>query len=279
MRIAARIVYGVLALATITACSGDDSASTSNSANATRAGSDPTVWQPPVGATWQWQLSGLPINTSVDVAAYDVDLFTTTDKELATLKADGRTVICYFSAGSWEGFRPDAADFSAAGKGNPLDDPFQDELWLDIRSDEARTLMQRRLDLAAARGCDAVEPDNVDGYRNDTGFELTPADQLDYNRFIAAQAHARGLSVGLKNDIDQLADLEPDFDWALNEECFTFHECAQYQDNFLAANKAVFHAEYVDPHRLTAVCAVTAPLGLSTAIKKVELDAFRLPCP
>jgi hypothetical protein len=279
MRIAPHIAYGVLALATITACNVDDGTGGSSTATTTHAGSDGTVWQPPVGVTWQWQLSGLPIDTSIDVAAYDVDLFTTTDKELATLKADGRTVICYFSAGSWEEFRPDAADFPAATKANPLDAPFQDELWLDIRNAEVRTLMQRRLDLAVARGCDAVEPDNVDGYRNDTGFELTPADQLEYNRFIAAQAHARGLSVGLKNDIDQLADLEPDFDWALNEECFTFHECAQYQDNFLAANKAVFHAEYVDPNRLAEVCAVTAPLGLSTVIKKIELDAYRLPCP
>jgi hypothetical protein len=244
-----------------------------------RAIGDTKVWQPPVGTSWQWQLSGLPIDTSFNVAAYDVDLFTTTDEEMARLKADGRTVICYFSAGSWEGFRPDAADIPLARKGDPLDAPFQDELWLDIRSAEVRTLMQRRLDLAVALGCDAVEPDNVDGYGNDTGFELTPADQLDYNRFIAAEAHARGLSVGLKNDIDQLADLQPDFDWALNEECFTFNECAQYQDNFLASNKAVFHAEYVNPSQLAEVCAVTKPLGLSTLIKNIELDAFQLPCP
>ena len=139
--------------------------------------------------------------------------------------------------------------------------------------------MRRRLDLAASRGCDAVEPDNVDGYANDTGFDLTAADQLDYNRFIAAEAHNRGLSVGLKNDIDQVGDLEPYFDWALNEECFTYDECARYRDNFLAANKAVFHAEYVEPGRIADVCAVTDPLGLSTLVKKIELDAFRLPCP
>jgi hypothetical protein len=241
--------------------------------------SDGRVWQPPVGATWQWQLAGLPIDTSLNVDAYDVDLFTTTDEELATLKADGRSVICYFSAGSWEEFRPDAAEFPAADKGDPLDAPFQDELWLDIRSAEVRTLMVRRLDLAVARGCDAVEPDNVDGYSNDTGFELTAADQLDYNRFIAAEAHKRALSVGLKNDIDQLDELGPDFDWALNEECFAFNECAQYQDNFLASNKAVFHAEYVDRNQLAAVCAVTQPLGLSTLIKNIELDVFQLPCP
>ncbi len=278
MRIAPRMLYGALALATLAACGGHDGASGLDTSITPRAETDAKVWQPPVGTTWQWQLADLPIDTSLKVDAYDVDLFTTTDEELATLKADGRTVICYFSSGTWEEFRPDAAEFPAAVKGRPLEAPFRDELWLEIRNPEVRALMQRRLDLAAARGCDAVEPDNVDGYRNDTGFELTAADQLDYNRFIAAEGHARGLSVGLKNDVEQLADLEPDFDWAINEECFVFEECAQYQGTFLASNKAVFHAEYVDPSRLATVCAVTEPLGLSTLIKHVELDAFQLPC-
>jgi len=268
MRVAVRILYGALVLATMTACGGHDGADGSK-----------TVWRPPIGTTWQWQLSGLPIDTSLNVDAYDVDLFTTTDEELATLKAHGRSVICYFSAGSWEQFRPDADQFPSAVKGNPLEAPFQDELWLDIRSAQVRTVMQRRLDLAAARGCDAVEPDNVDGYANDTGFALTSTDQSDYNRFIAAEAHNRGLSVGLKNDLDQLAELEPYFDWALNEECFTYGECTQYQDNFLAANKAVLHVEYIGRDRLPELCAVTKPLGLSTLIKDIELDAFQLPCP
>lgn len=237
------------------------------------------VYQPAPGTTWQWQLSGLPIDTSFDVAVYDVDLFETTDAELQALHGDGRKVICYFSAGSWESFRPDAASFPDSVKGDPLDPPFQDELWLDIRAPEVREIMKTRLDLAAQRGCDGVEPDNVDGYSNSNGLGLTAADQIDFNRFIAAEAHARGLSVGLKNDLDQLADLVDDFDWALNEECFTYDECSLYSDTFIAANKAVFHAEYVDAGQLDAVCAVTKPLGLSTLLKNIDLDAWQSPCP
>lgn len=237
------------------------------------------VYQPAPGTTWQWQLSGLPIDTSFDVAVYDVDLFETTDAELQALHGDGRKVICYFSAGSWESFRPDAASFPDSVKGDPLDPPFQDELWLDIRAPEVREIMKTRLDLAAQRGCDGVEPDNVDGFSNSNGLGLTAADQIDFNRFIAAEAHARGLSVGLKNDLDQLADLVDDFDWALNEECFTYDECSLYSDTFIAANKAVFHAEYVDAGQLDAVCAVTKPLGLSTLLKNIDLDAWQSPCP
>ena len=244
------------------------------------AGGGPgAIFVPAVGTTWQWQLSGLPIDTSIDVAVYDIDLFETTPEQIAKLHADGRKVICYFSAGSYEEYRPDAADFPSEVKGSPLDAPFQDELWIDIRTTVVREIMNKRLDLAVQKGCDAVEPDNVDGYTNDNGLSLTAADQLEFNRYIAKQAHARGLSVGLKNDLEQLDDLAPDFDWALNEECFTYDECGLYKDNFLAANKAVFHAEYVESSQLDAVCAVTKPLGLSTLLKNIELDAFRLPCP
>jgi hypothetical protein len=236
-------------------------------------------FQPAPGTTWQWQLDGLPIDVSIDVDVYDVDLFTTTDAELARLRADGRTIICYVSAGTWESDRPDSGKFAAAARGAPLEPPFGDEEWLDIRSASVRALIQARLDTAVTRGCDAVEPDNMDAYDNDNGLGLSAADQLDYNHFVAAEAHARGLSVGLKNDLGQLPDLVADFDWALNEECFEYDECDAYEATFIRAGKAVFHAEYVDEDELSEVCAQTRPLGLSTILKRIDLDAWRRACP
>ncbi|MBW2453128.1 MAG: endo alpha-1,4 polygalactosaminidase [Deltaproteobacteria bacterium] len=256
---------------------GGSSSGTGGSTSGTGGGGQ--LWQPALGTTWQWQLSDLPVDTSVDVAVYDIDLFDSSPSLLAELQGDGRIVICYFSAGSWEDWRPDAGQFPQSAKGGSLDPPFQDELWLDIRDATVRQLMAARLDIAVTKGCDAVEPDNVDGYTNNNGFGLTGADQIDFNRFIATEAHTRGLSVGLKNDVDQVDDLVGDFDWALNEECFTYDECGAYATNFVAQNKAVFHAEYVGQNQLANVCAVTQPLQLSTILKHMDLDAFRLPCP
>ena len=250
-------------------------ATTTGSTGTTGGGGD---WFKPLPLTsWQWQLSGT-LDTSIDVAVYDVDLFETSDADLATLKGAGRKVICYFSAGSYEPNRPDSSQFSPQDYKNALVG-WPDERWLDTRADAVRTIMRARLDLAASRGCDAVEPDNVDGYANDTGLPLTAATQLDYNIFLATEAHARGLSVGLKNDLDQVSDLVASFDWALDEECFTYDECSVYQGSFLAAGKAVFHAEYVDVSQLASVCAVTKPLGISTVLKHLSLDAYRVPCP
>jgi len=233
------------------------------------------VWRPPPGTTWQWQLSG-SIDISLAVAMYDIDLFDASDAALAALHAKGIRIVCYFSAGSHEDWRPDAAAFPAAAIGSALDG-WPGERWLDIRSPAVRTQIAARLQRAKDRGCDAVEPDNVDGFANTSGFPLTAADQLEFNRFLAHEAHARGLSVGLKNDLDQVGALVADFDWALDEQCAQFDECDQLAP-FIQANKAVFHVEYGTDALVTTVCPDANARNFDTLIKKLELDAWRVPC-
>ncbi len=238
-------------------------------------------WTPAPGTSWQWQLSG-NIDTSVAAEVFDIDLFDVPQNIRDTLHADGKIVICYFSAGSREDWRDDADDFDQADIGNPLDG-WPGERWVDIRSPALRTIMEARLDVAVTSGCDAVEPDNVDGYSNNSGFPLSEVDQLDYNRFLAAAAHSRGLSVGLKNAVEIAGELEPDFDWALNEECVNWNECGELQP-FIDAGKAVFHTEYVDrenqgPAMQAQVCGEPSIADFSTLIKTWDLDAWFLTCP
>ena len=40
-------------------------------------------------------------------------------------------------------------------------------------------------------------PDNLDGYTNNTGFNLTNKHQLGYNKFVTNEARKEGLSVGV----------------------------------------------------------------------------------
>jgi hypothetical protein len=231
------------------------------------------VWMPKPGTTWQWQLSG-KVDTTVDAQMYDIDLFTNDVSVMQTLHAAGRAVVCYFSAGSYEPDRPDSAALAATGLGNVLDG-WPNEKWLDVRSSAVRAIMRARLDTAASKGCDGVEPDNVDGYDNNNGLGLTMADQLDYNTFIATEAHARGLSVGLKNALGLVPALVAKFDWALNEECLKYSECDVLQP-FITGGKAVFHCEYAAS--TTGICD-KRPAGFSTIVKHLALDAWRLACP
>ncbi|MEU6977107.1 MULTISPECIES: endo alpha-1,4 polygalactosaminidase [unclassified Streptomyces] len=230
-------------------------------------------WQPRPGTAWQWQLSGR-LDPAVDVPVYDIDGFDHPAATVADLHRRGRKVICYLSTGAWEDFRPDAAEFPAAllGKGNG----WQGERWLDIRRTDLLTpLMAARLDMCRTKGFDAVEPDNMDGYRNATGFPLTAADQLRYNRLIARLAHDRGLAVGLKNDLDQIPALLPDFDFAVNEQCAQYEECALLTP-FVKAGKAVFHVEY--EREPAQFCPGSRSLGLSSMRKEYDLGAWRRAC-
>ncbi|MEV5904274.1 endo alpha-1,4 polygalactosaminidase [Streptomyces sp. NPDC052127] len=234
---------------------------------------DGRIWQPAPGIDWQWQLSGR-LDTGVDVPVYDIDGFDHTAATVAGLHDDGRKVICYLSTGAWEDWRPDAADFprSVIGKGNG----WEGERWLDIRAlDVLEPLMAARLDMCREKGFDAVEPDNMDGYRNTTGFPVEAADQLRYNRLIAELAHDRGMSVGLKNDLDQIPELVDDFDFAVNEQCAQYDECADLTP-FIEAGKAVFHVEYELP--TSEFCADSRRLRLSSLLKKYELGVWREAC-
>ncbi|WP_055489684.1 endo alpha-1,4 polygalactosaminidase [Streptomyces sp. TP-A0356] len=230
-------------------------------------------WQPRPGVAWQWQLSGR-LDTSVDVPVYDIDGFDHPKATVSALHHKGRKVICYLSTGAWEDFRPDARKFpkSVLGRGNG----WKGERWLDIRrTDLLEPLMADRLDMCREKGFDAVEPDNMDGYRNDTGFPLKAADQLRYNRLIAGLAHERGLAVGLKNDLDQIPRLVGDFDFAVDEQCAQHGECGRLKP-FIAGGKAVLHVEYELP--TGRFCPEARRLKLSSMLKKYELGAWRRPC-
>lgn len=258
-----------------------DGSADSSSGSPPTACEEPGVWCPQPGTTWQWQLVGEVDPTGAAVEMFDLDLFDVPMATMAALQGQGVTVVCYFSAGSHEDWRPDADDFPPTAIGNPLGE-WPGEHWLDIRDPGVRQVLAARLDLAAQKGCDAVEPDNVDGYTNDPGFPLTGDDQLDFNRWLAAEAHARGLSVGLKNDLDQLEALLPHFDWALNEECMVYDECDRL-DVFIDAGKAVFHTEYVDDAAqgrglAATVCPDAQARSFSTLIKEWDLTEWGIAC-
>lgn len=261
---------------------GGDASSSGTAGGDPGAGGGATWQELPARTSWQIQYIDYPVDRSFDVAMYDIDMVEISDDDIDALHDEGRIVICYFSAGTWEPYRPDADDFPEEVLGNNYDDPaFDDERYLDIRSQVVRDIMLNRVREAVDRGCDGVDPDNMnlDEVGEDiTGFPLGAEEQLDYSMYISAVAHDLGISVGLKNSIEHAEELEPYFDFAVNEQCFEYEECEVYADSFIAADKAVFHIEYADEVDLDQICAGTTPLGISTILKSYDLDAPRLGC-
>jgi hypothetical protein len=275
------LVISLLAIL-ISACSSDESftqpqtltSAAPSSTDYSPENPQASWWQPSPGTTWQWQLTGT-VDSSFDVDMYDVDLFNVTSDEISQLHEEDRVVICYFSAGSWEDWRQDSSRFPESLLGKQLDG-WPDERWLDIRQlDSLGPLLQARLDLAIDKGCDGVEPDNMDGYANNSGFPLSASDQLTFNTWLADEAHQRNLSIGLKNDLDQIEQLVGIYDWALNEQCFEYDECDTLIP-FIRSGKAVFGVEYeLEPSHF---CAQAQEMQFSWMKKNWDLDAWMESC-
>lgn len=235
-------------------------------------GVTPAVAQSADGAYWDWQLSE-PFDLSVDVQVIDLDPDAMTRAKIAGLKARGVKTVCYVSVGTVENYRADAAAFPEAVQGDVYDD-WPNERFLDIRQQGAiLPLMQRRFDRCKALGFDAVEPDNMDLHENETGFDISAADQVAYAQALARYAHRIGLEIAQKNAPDLIPQLAGTMDFIILESCFYYDFCEDAAP-YLRAGKDVLATEY--PHKRVnrkAACAYAARSGVHFIFKERELTA------
>jgi hypothetical protein len=258
-----------------TAAAGADTSAGAGDGGDSGSGGD--YWRPKAGATWQWQLSE-EVGTPLNVQVYDIDW----EADRATvdaLHARGIKVICYVSVGSWEDYRPDAGDFPAAVIGKDYDG-WPGEKYVDIRSDAVRAIMSARFDVCRDKGFDAIEPDNQDVFElgQDSGFPLTRADGVAYARWLADQAHSRGLSIGQKNAPGITNDLVASYDWALTESCYSDDDWCGDVKAYVDADKPVFMCEY-ESASFEDACRAWQPRGYSPILKSLDLDAPITSCP
>jgi hypothetical protein len=105
--------------------------------------------------------------------------------------------------------------------------------------------MEERMALAAEKGCDGVDPDNVENYDSGNYFRITRNDGIDYVKKLADLAHSYGMAMGLKNAGDILSEVIDDIEFAVNESCASSDECDYYEE-LIEAGKPVLHVEYVN---------------------------------
>lgn len=204
-----------------------------------------SVYVIPVGKTFEWRLDSLSDNYRTNADVIDIDAFSATPELIANLKAQGKIVIAYLSVGSLENFRPDANDFPKSVIGNDYDG-YPDEKWLDIRQIQLLApIMEARLNMIKSKGFDGIEPDNMNGYQNETGFNISEENAIAYSRWLIDQAHSRELSIGQKNSEELIPSLFDEFDWILSEDAFV-DDFYEELSPFISLGKAVFLVEYTD---------------------------------
>ncbi len=240
-----------------------------------RDGASATWWKPVAGTTWQWQIGGGAFDGSMAVQVFDID-WEVEASTVQSLHAAGKKVICYVSVGSWEEWRPDAAQFpdTVIGKDYP---GWPGEKFVDIRAQALRDIMAKRLDVCRQKGFDAVEPDNMDVFEADSGFPLTRADGIDYAQWLAEQSHRRGMAIVQKNASSIVRDIRASYDGALTEDCYDGGWCADMQP-YLDHNQPVFACEYASAI-FSAACTWGQAKKYSFILKKEDLGAWIQLCP
>lgn len=294
----------------------DDSDNNDNNGNGNNTDNNPdgatprpSMWKPEAGTTWQIVLLK-PITadsegnfTPDNVEAYDVDLFDNDAETFKELHDAGKKVICYFSAGSYEEWRDDQGEFSQEDLGKGLDG-WPGERWVRLNGTSVRNVMKKRIALAAKKGCDAIDPDNVDGFvsecisltrppdlanadppaqQNDNGLGLTAQDSVDFMEFLSGEAERYNMSTGLKNAGRIIPQVIDSVHFSVNEQCVEYSECETFAP-FIEANKPVFHIEYPDgapnvaSSKSSEICSgrgkAAGTQNFSTVIKKMNLDGW-----
>lgn len=221
---------------------------------------DAATWRPaPAERRFDIQLSQ-PFNLSRPTDVLALELFGTAPERLTQLRGRGVAPICRVAAGLWENWRPDAGRFPRAALGRSPTG-WQGQRWLDVRHPALRSILEKRLDLCRERGFVGVLLAGLDGYAQDTGFDLKPADQLAFNRWLAEAAHARGLAAGIVGSLAQAAELAPAFDFLVDDACATSAEGCAAAKPFRAAGKPVFLIAYTNtPRKMDAACAAAAEI-------------------
>lgn len=241
-----------------------------------------------VGATWDYPLGFTLTTSNVNSSThfYSVDSENTPAETISTLVSEGHFIACYFSAGSIESYRNDTKSIPASAIGNVMDG-WPDEKWLDTRNSEVRSVMSTRIQTAQSKGCQGIDADNIDGYDNDTGFDLNVDDAVDYVTFLSKATKAAGMLYGLKNGpelVDSVVDVA---DWEINESCVEYDECDSFAP-FVKQSKPVFHVEYtkdpkatkssVNPTLVKNACAAGGQKGFSSIVKHESLDNWVIAC-
>eukprot|EP01134_Creolimax_fragrantissima_P000169 CFRG0169T1 len=221
------------------------------------------AWCPSVNSTIDFNCQHMDMSATSIFAYLYVDMFTSDTSTVTTL-SDTYTVICYISGGTYEKGRPDADSFPLDSLGLVLDD-WPDEAFLDIRPEQPyynslRQIMYNRAKLAAQKGCQSIEWDNVDCWQSNCVEGVPRKDptmatnQLVWNKYLADITHELGMSVGLKNDVEQIPSLVDFFDFAINEHCYKYDEC-DLMIPFLDQGKAVMLAIYKEDFKnVTEMC-------------------------
>jgi hypothetical protein len=219
-----------------------------------------TVTLPPANAQFDYQI-GAPYTPAASVGVVS--------RDHSVSPAAGKYNICYVNAyqtqpddtTTWAGANSDLILHNA--KGEKVGDPEWNEYLLDTSTPAKRTriaaIVNGWVTECAAKGFNAVEPDNLDSWtRSTSGGKqlLSKQNNVDLAKLLTTFAHQKGLAIAQKNttDLGSSGKNTIGFDFAIAEECQANAECGDYTSVY---GNNVIEIEYNDndPKYYSQACA------------------------
>ncbi|MDT0483493.1 endo alpha-1,4 polygalactosaminidase [Streptomyces doebereineriae] len=223
------------------------------------------VTLPPKHVPWDYQIGGAyPPATGVRVVS----------RSYEDAPAPGLYNICNINAYQAESDAEsdwDADLLLRDADGKVVHDTDWDEAVLDIRTAAKRERIAARLDTwidaCAAKGYQAVEPDNYDSFTRFPSY-LKAAQAEALMKRLAAHAHAEGLAIAQKNTAELVSDRASlGLDFAIVEECAEYDECGEFADAF---DDNVLMVEYTKKGLTTACATWSSTLSVVRRDEEVE---------
>ncbi|WNV87545.1 endo alpha-1,4 polygalactosaminidase [Umezawaea sp. Da 62-37] len=179
-------------------------------------------------------------------------------RDNAASPVSGKYNVCYINAfqvqpgedGTWQ------SDLLLRdANGNKVVDPDWKETLLDLRTADKRTRVAAKvktwIDSCAAKGFQAVEPDNYDSFSRSKNL-LTTTHAQEYIKLLSSYAHGKNLAIAQKNTPELAGNrVANGLDFAVSEECGEWEECGDYAGPF---NNRVLDIEYTNNGR-SAACS------------------------
>ncbi|MER5436550.1 endo alpha-1,4 polygalactosaminidase [Streptomyces sp. NPDC002588] len=188
------------------------------------------VTLPPKHVRWDYQIGGayaLPAGVRVVSRSHEDP------------PAPGVYNICNFNAFQAQENAEDDWDSDLLlrdAKGDVVYDEDWGEAVLDIRTAAKRQRIASQvntwIDECAAKGFDAIEPDNYDTFTRFPDY-LTAGQATAFMKLLVVDAHAKGLAVAQKNTLELVSErASVGLDFAVVEECGEWNECGEFAKAF-----------------------------------------------
>jgi hypothetical protein len=179
---------------------------------------------------------------------YIVNAATLTSDIVDQLHARGAKVICQVPLVQWH---PNTVDATSAGW-NYVKGPAAGNgaYWLDVKPGDPNYQRLRGLMTLQFEHCGQMSVDGIIGDTADIlgahvslgGSPITAADLQTYLTSLVQIAHSIGMSIGQTDNLALTPALEPSFDFAVVNNCFSHGTCAATAP-YAAAHKAIFEIE------------------------------------